>query len=329
MNRRDTVFALLAACTICRPLVAGAQAPRKVWRIGGLSTGSAPDPNPYGNELRRGLREAGFLEERDYEFEWRDADGNNERLAAHAGELVRLNVDVILTDSTNAAKAAQKATATIPIVFVGVGGDPIAAGFANSLARPGRNMTGLSNFAADLTPKRMELLKLAIPKLSRIALLLNPGNPYYGTFVPQTRSAANAIGVTVAVVDWNTVDDINPAIAKAARDGAQGIMISADILHFEHRKQICDAANKYRIASMSPLRQYAEAGCLMTYGANVLAQYRQIAAFLGKIMKGAKPADLPIEQPTTFELVVNVKAAKAVGITIPMEILRRADEVIQ
>ena len=279
-------------------------------------------------EFQRGMQELGYTEGKQYASEERHAEGKNERLMELAAELVRLNVDVIIATATNAAIAAQKATATIPIVFVSVS-DPIAARFADSLARPGRNMTGLTNFIVDLTPKRLELLKLEIPNLSRVALLVNPGNPNYGTLVPRMRSAADTIGMQVTVVDWNAVDDINTVFTKITREGAQAVVISGDTYHFDQRNQICDAAIKYKIASISPVREYTEAGGLMSYGTNVPALYRRAATYVVKILKGAKPADLPIEQPTDFELVVNLKTAKAIGITILPSVLLRADEVIQ
>lgn len=329
MNRRDTLRVLLGACTIGSTPDVSAQPSRKVLRIGILSPFYAAQKfDPYRNEFLLGLREAGLTEGEDFTFEERHAEGKNERLAGFAVELVRQNVDVIVADTTISAIAAQKATSTIPIVFVSVS-DPIAAGFTDSLARPSRNMTGMTNFAGELTPKRLELLKLAVPNLSRIAFLVNPSNPYYGSLVPRIRSAADAVAMQLAVVDWDGRDDINTVFSKATKEGVQAVLISGDTSYFVPRKQISDAAIKHRIASIAPYRPYAEAGGLMAYGISILAQARHFAGYLAKIVKGAKPADVPIEQPTKFEMVLNLKTAKLIGLTIPQELLLRADDVIE
>ena len=261
-------------------------------------------------------------------FEIRNANGNYEHMDRGAGEVVSLNVDVIVATSTYAARAAQKATAKIPIVFVNVS-DPIAAGFASTLARPGANMTGISIITGELNRKRLELLKLAIPHLSHIAWLVNPDNPYIAAQVPQMHSAAGGIGVKLVVANWNTVDDFDAVLSKLTGERAKAITLSADPLYTDHVRQIVDTTMRYRVALMTPTRRWTEAGALISYGADGFASYRQAAIYVDKILKGTKPADLPIEQPTKFDLVVNLKAAKALGITISQSLLQRADEVIQ
>ena len=329
MNRRHAVGALFVVCTIGGPLLAAAQTPRKVWRIGALAPGNEKEAVPYVNEILRGLLEAGLAEGKDFTFETRYAEGKNERLTGYAADLVRQNVDVILADSTNGAIAARKATAKIPIVFAGVGGDPIALGFADSLARPGGNMTGMTNFSGDLQPKRLELIKRAIPKLSRLASLTNPTNPYHLEYSRRIRIAADAIGVQWLNAPWDVTEDIDPVFDKITRDGAQALMVSGDVFHIQHAKRIADAAITHRLASIAPFREYANAGVLLSYGTSTFAQYRQISTYLAKILRGAKPGDLPIEQPATFEFVVNLKTAKSLGLTVPGELLLRADKVIE
>ena len=326
VNRRDSVLAMLALGAV--PFASLAQQSTKIRRIGFLSPSSAALAGPYSAELRRGLLEAGYIEGTHYISEQRFAEGKNERLSELAVELVKLNVDVIFAATTNAAIAAQKATATIPIVFVAVA-DPIAAGFAESLARPGRNMTGLSNFAGDLQPKRIELLSMTIPNLRNVAAFLNPTNPYIATRMKEIRSAADAIGVRLTTTSWDAVQDIEAVFAKMSREGVQAMVISGDTYHFDQRARIADAAIRHRIASISPFREYTQVGALMSYGTSAKAQFRQVAAYLSKILRGAKPADLPIEQPTNFEFLVNLKTAKSIGIAIPQSVLARADEVIQ
>jgi putative ABC transport system substrate-binding protein len=325
MNRRDWVIAFLTAGIAHN--VAIAQSQKVSWRIGFLSPNSAADAGPYLDQFREGMREANYTEGQHYSVEGRSAEGMRERLDALAAELVRLNVDVIVAVTTSAVAAARKATATIPIVFVSVG-DPVATGFADSLAHPGRNMTGMANFSVDLAPKLLELLKLAVPRASSIAWLGNINNPLNAPATAQMQAAANAVGVRLMLTHWNDTNDINVAMSEAARGGAQAIVVSGDPYLFEHRKEISDMAIKHRLALISPYREYTETGSLMSYGINVKAQLRQAATFVVKIMRGARPGDLPVEQPTTLELVLNAKTAKALGIRIPQSLLVRADRVI-
>jgi len=326
MKRRDALSGLVACCAA--PMVSVAQQPDKVWRIGVLGALSEAESHAYPTLLRKMLYATGSTQGWQVTFEERSADGRNERLAGLAVELVQLRVDVIVAISTNAASAAMKATSTIPIVFVGAA-NPVAAGFSDSLARPSRNMTGVSNFAGDLGPKRLELVKLAVPHLARVALLSNPGNPYYASAVPRDRAVAEAIGVHVVAVDWTGVDDINTVISRASQEGAQALLVGGDIYHFGQRKQISNAAIKHRMPAIAPFREYVEAGLLMSYGTDDVEQFRQVAVYVHKIISGAKPIDLPIEQPTKFELVLNARTAKALDLTIPAELLLRANEVLQ
>ena len=328
MNRRNTVLALLALFATALPPGARAQAPRKVRRIGFLSPNGPAVTTPYWDEVLKGLRDAGYLPGRDFTYEVRNADGDEERLALFAAELVRFNIDVIVAVSTYGASAALKATATIPIVFVGVS-DPVAMGFVNSLGRPGRNMTGSSGLTGDLTPKRLELLRLAIPKLSRVAFVNNPGNPYAAKTGALMRKGAESIGVKLLLADWKKTEPIGDLVSRLKKDGAQAIVTSADPLLLDHLPRLFEAAIKNRMATVAQSREWTVAGALMSYGVDRKTQFRDAATYVDKILKGAKPGDLPVEQPTRIELVINLKTAKAIGVTIPMEMLTRADELIR
>jgi putative ABC transport system substrate-binding protein len=326
MRRRESIAALGALAVA--PLAALGQTRAGIFRIGGINPTTSAQAQPYLVEFRRGLQELGHTEGKDFALEERYAEGRNERLYELAVDLVRSNVDLILASTTNAASAAQKATAAIPIVFVAVS-DPVASGFALSLARPGRNMTGLSNFAGDLAPKRLELLKSVAPHLSSVAFLVNPGNPLYPGLLTRLRSAADQVGLKLLPVNSAALEDIDAAFATMKRERVPAVVIGGDVYHFQQRAQMADAAIKHRIASISPFREYAEAGGLMSYGTNVAAQFRRIAKYVDKILKGAKPGDLPIEQPAVFEFVINLKTAKSLDIRIPDSVLVRADRVIE
>jgi putative tryptophan/tyrosine transport system substrate-binding protein len=334
VSRRGTVLWLLLLGLSGPPLFGSAQTPQKVWRIGSLGAGETIAlASPAIKALTIGLADAGLREGRDFTLELRRAEFKEERLAPLAAELVKLKIDIIVVDSTSAAIAAQKAASTIPIVFLTVS-DPIAAGFTDNLARPSKNMTGLSNFAGDLEKKRLELLKLAIPKLTRVARLTNANNPYgntsYGRALRQGMgSAGEAIGVQISFDSWNGAGDMHGVFTKFAREGTQAVLVAPDPVIYGQRQQIGDSALKYRIACIAGFRGHAEAGCVMSYGVNAIAQYRQAASYVARIVKGAKPADLPIEQPTKFELIINLSAAKSIGLTIPQELLLLADEIIQ
>jgi len=328
VNRRNAVLALFATGL---PSGARAQAPRKVWRLGFLSPNGNAVATPYWDEVLKGLRDAGYAPGRDFTYEVHNANGDEERLVEFAGELARLNVDVIVAGSTYGAKAAQKATLTIPIVFVGVS-DPVAMGFAGSLGRPAKNMTGSSGLTGDLTPKRLELLRLAIPKLARVAYMQNPLNPYSPRGTALMRSGAEKIGVKLLVIDWNAVEatsTIEAIVAKARKDGAQAIITTADPYYLDHLGRLFDAALKHRVATIAQSREWTEAGAPMSYGVDRKTQLRAAAVCVDKILRGAKAGDLPIEQPTRIELVLNLKTAKTIGVTVSKEMLSRADAVIE
>ena len=326
MKRRR--FIALIGSALAAPLVTHGQARDKPFRIGLLNPLTAPQAEPYLAEFRKGMLALGYVEGTHFVLAPRNADGKNERLAELAGELLQSKVDIILASTTNAASAAHRATGSVPIVFLAVS-DPVASGFADSVARPGGNMTGLSNFAGDLAPKRLELLKAVFPQLSTVAFLVNPGNPLYVGLQEKLRAAAAHAGLQLMPVNSATSEEIEPAFAAMRRERIAAVVIGGDVYHFQQRLQIANSAIKYRIASISPFREYAEAGGMMSYGTDVAAQFRRIAIYVDKILRGAKPGDLPIEQPAVFEFAVNLPTAKALGVTIPQSVLLRVDRVIE
>jgi putative ABC transport system substrate-binding protein len=241
---------------------------------------------------------------------------------------VRLNVDVIMTAGTQAISAAQKATTSIPIVMGGAN-DPVGSGFVHSLARPGGNITGPSLLLGDVTPKQLEFLLTVVPKLSRVAVLANPANVSYATLLANVRAAAQKASVKVLPVEARTPQQIENAFSAITRENAGAGIVASDALFTQQIRQISELAAQHRLPLIAPFREYAEAGVLMSYGQNLAEHFRHAATYMDKILKGAKPADLPVEQPTKFELVINMKTAKALGLTIPQSLLLRADEVIQ
>ena len=325
MRRRDALVGLLALAA-ASPLRARAQA--KVRRIGLLSALSGPKSELYKDAFLQGMREAGYASGKDFVLVERYADGMNDRLPGLAAELVQAKVDLIFTSTLQAVSAAQQATASIPIVFVAVS-DPVKLGFADSLARPGRNLTGMSNFAGDLAPKRLELLKAMLPKLARVALLVNPGSPLAAFNISNAQAAARHLGLQMLPVNAGTADNLEAVYAAMTRERVGALLITGDVQHFGLRAQIAAGAARHRIVSMSPFREYAEAGAVMSYGTDVAYQFRHAATYVDKILKGAKPGELPVEQPAKFELVINRKAASAIGLAIPQELLLRADRVIE
>jgi putative ABC transport system substrate-binding protein len=317
-------LSLLAA-----PLASPAQQQRKVWRVGFLSTRSRPvflDADFYGG-FPRGMRELGYVEGKNLVIEWRFANGNPENLSGLAAELARLKMDVIVTAGT-ATGAAQKATATIPIVM-GAVGDPVGNGYVVSLARPGGNITGLSNLAADLRPKHLEMLLGVMPKLARVAVLVNAGRPDKPRTLEILQAAGQKTNVQILPVEVRTPEEIENAFSVMARERAGAIIVTLDPFFVQQRRQIAELAAKHRLPSIAAYREYVEAGGLMSYGQNQAESYRRAAVYVDKILKGAKPGDLPVEQPTILELFINGRTAKALGITIPQSILVRADRVIE
>jgi putative ABC transport system substrate-binding protein len=328
MNRRNTVLALLMLGAA--PVVSLAQRQGKIWRVGFLTARRRPDSidSDFIGAFPRGMRELGYVEGKNLVIEWRFADGTDERLPDLAAELVRLKVDVIVSGASQAISALQKATTTIPIVMA-TSGDPIGSGFVKSLARPGGNITGLSNLFGDTSPKQLELLLSVLPKLSRVAVLLNPVNPSNATTLKSVQSAAQRVSVKVLPVEARTVQEIENSFRMMTRGKAEAVIMAADALFIQQSRQIVELAAKYRLPSVSSFRDYAEAGGLMSYGQNLAEQFRRAATYVDKILKGAKPGDLPVEQATTFELVINLKTAKALGVRTTQELLLRADRVIE
>ena len=278
--------------------------------------------------FRDGLRELGWQEGRNLVIEYRSAEGNFERLAALAAELVDLKVPVLVAANTPGTRAAMKATKTIPIIMVAVG-DPVATGFVTNLARPDGNVTGVTNIARELTRKRLELLKEMVPAARRNAVIMNPDDPIVPPQVKEVRAASQMLGLDLQFVEVRKVSDLEPAFAIMLRGQADAVLRLADPLGTALRARIVELTMKHRLPAMLTLRQDVEAGGLIAYWTDHIAHYRRAATYVDRILKGAKPADLPVEQPTKFELVINLQTAKALGLTIPQPLLLRADQVIE
>ena len=331
MRRRAFIAALGGAAAW--PLAATAQQPKKVPRIGFLATGSfeLPEAMLNINAFRQGLHELGYVEGENILVEYRTADSRIERFADQASELVRRKVEIIVASNTPAARAAQQATDTIPIV-VPVMGDPVGDRLVASLARPGRNITGLTFLGPELLPKRLALLKEALPTASRVVALWHPGA--YGErtmsdMMKETEAAARTLGVQLRLVAVQEPDELERAFSTIAGERADALLVFPSPMLFVERRRIVDLAAKYRLPSMAMGREFAELGGLIAYGASIPGLFRRSATYVDKIIKGAKPADLPVEQPTKFDLVINVKTAQALGIDVPSQLLARADEVIE
>jgi putative ABC transport system substrate-binding protein len=323
MNKKLFSLAFSALLlTLCFPVQA--QQAKKIPRIGYLASTS-----PGGTEeaFRQGLRELGYVEGGSIVVEYRFAEGKIERLSDLAAELVRLKVDVLVAaGGAPGASAAKQATTTVPIVIASVA-DPVALGLVASLARPGGNVTGLSLLGPDTAGKRLEILKEVVPALSRVAVLWNPANPGNTLILEETRATARALGVKVQSLEARGPEDFETAFKAAS--GAGGILPLGDPGHVLHRAAIIGLVGRYRLPAMYPFRQFVEDSGLMYYGASLDDLYRRAATYVDKILKGAKPADLPVEQPTKFEFIINLKAAKQIGLTIPPNVLARADRVIR
>jgi putative ABC transport system substrate-binding protein len=325
MRRRDIIKGI-AGSAAAWPLTARAQQGGKKHVIGRFSAGSVTDP--VNDVLTEALRESGWVEGENVVFERRYAENRLERLPELAADLVRLNVDVILAGGTLAPLAAKRATSTIPIVMVNAG-DPLGTGLVASLARPGGNVTGMSLMAPELGGKRLELLKELLPRLARVAVLWNAANPYSALVFKQVQAAGGTLGIEVQSLELRDPDDFDGAFETVQRQHPDALITVEDPLTFNHRKRIADFAAGQQLPSLSGLSEFAAAGGLISYGANQVDLFRRVAGYVDKILKGAKPADLPVQQPSKFELVITLKTAKAVGITIPPSLLARADEVIE
>jgi putative ABC transport system substrate-binding protein len=296
--------------------------------IGYLGAG-APGPSAaHVAKVRQGLSETGYVEAQNLTIEYRWAEGRVDRMPAFAAEFVGRKVDVTVATADPAAHAAKNATSTIPIVFI-AGADPISQGLVASLARPGGNLTGVSFFILALHPKRFELLRELVPQAGEVSLLMNPRVPVLEDIVRKTQQAARVQGMQLHILNASTESEIDAAFAALVQRQADALFVASDPLFFTRREQIVALVARHAVPAIYDLREFVAAGGLISYGTNFPAVFRQIGIYTGKILKGAKPADLPVLQPTTFELVINLKTAKALGLTIPPSILSRADEVIE
>jgi putative ABC transport system substrate-binding protein len=330
MDRRTLLLAFLSGA-VTAPTAARAQRARKVYRIG-LLGGSSPTAHEASARLWdaffQGLRELGYVEGQTIVVEGRWYGENTERLPSLAVELVQAKVDVIVAGAPPAPEAAARATSTIPIVMAGHP-DPVGSGLAVSLAEPGRNVTGLSDQSPDLVAKRLQLLKEVVPEISQVAVLWNPTNPTLMPMLTEVELAARSVGVKLQILEARVPDDFTSAFSAMTRDGAGGLIVLGSSIFFAERSRIAALAAHSRLPVISGPREFAEAGFLMSYGSIFAEQWRRAAAYVDKILQGANPADLPIEQPTKFELRLNMKAAKTLGLTIPPSLLARADAVIE
>jgi putative tryptophan/tyrosine transport system substrate-binding protein len=320
-------LAVVLAVSLLAPLAAEAQA-GKMYRIAFLATASGQSQAYQVDALRAGLHDLGYLEGKNIVIEYRWAEGKYDRLPDLAAELVRLKVDVIVTGGTQSTQAAMKATTTIPIVMVGTG-DPLRSGLVASLARPGGNVTGSTQLGAEVAGKRLQILKDIVPNVSRVAFLWNRANVSHMPYFNELQAAARGLRLTLQSVEVQEPHEFEKAFAGMMRERPDALIVTADGTHQLRQASIVDFAAKRRLPVMYQLKEYVEAGGLMSYGTSITDIYRHAAIYVDKILKGAKPADLPVEQPTKFDLVINLKTAKALGLTIPQSVLLRADQVIE
>jgi putative ABC transport system substrate-binding protein len=326
-SRRKLLVALGAgALAFAAPAGSLGQPQGKVWRVGFLSPTTASLTSRDTDAFLQGMRALGYVEGKNLVVEWRFADGKLERLPGLAAELVQLKVDVIVAAVSGAIRAAQQATTAIPIVMV-IASDPVGTGYVKSLAQPGGNITGLSNMAGDIGAKLLDLLRSVVPKLSIVAVLTPIRS--YSPRLESVRAAAQKAGVKTLVAEASTPQEIENAFSTLAREKADAVIVTTPLILDQQDRQITELALKYRMPSMFGSREGVEAGGLMSYGQDDADFYLRAATYVNKILKGAKPADLPVEQPVSFELVVNLKTAKALGLAIPKAMLLRADQVIQ
>jgi len=325
MRRRALTVGLLAW-----PVAAQAQAPGS-WRIGFLTPRAqpiTPHRDSFSDSFVRGMSDLGYVEGRNLTIDWRYADGDYQRLAGFAAELVATNPPVIVTYGTAAAKALKASTATVPIV-VAAANDLLGAGIVQSLARPGGNITGLSVIDVDISGKQLELLKAASPRLTRAALLMNPGNAANAAVLKQLEANAPMLGVEIVPANAATAAEIGPAFAAAAETGAGAVVVAADAFFSGQGERIADAGLRHRLATIGIYQDHVTAGCLMSYGQNVADFHRHAARYVDRILRGARPADLPIEQPTKFEFVINARTAATLGLSLPPTLLASADQVVE
>jgi putative ABC transport system substrate-binding protein len=329
MSRKTLIVVWLIALAIAPLRIAEAQQPTKIPRIGFLAAPSRSAISESVEAFRQGLRELGYVEGQNIVIEYRYAEGKFERLSDLAADLVRLKVDVIVAaGGVQAIRPAKNATSTIPIVMTG-NVDPVASGFVTSLARPGGNITGPTFGGPELYGKRLELLKETFPRVSRVAIFLNPTSASTPLWLKDMQAPAQALGLRIQSFDVRSVNDLEGAFQAVTKWGAGGLTVAGDPLLTANRKQILEFAAKNRLPAIYPWRQYVEDGGLMSYDAKLTDLYRRAATYVDKILKGAKPADIPVEQPMKFEFIINLKAAKQIGVTIPPNVLARADKVIK
>jgi putative tryptophan/tyrosine transport system substrate-binding protein len=328
MTRRVAFLATVALGAVVAGALptATAQPPAKVFRVGILSPAGSPSTRAF-DALRGGLREFGYVDGENVTIEYRLVAGDYGRLPAMAADLVDRKVDLIVTDTTPAARAAQAATRTIPIIAATAGADPVAAGLAASLAHPGGNLTGSTGGDIEVSGKRVQLLKDGLPAVSRIAALWNPA--MLRSVLQVTEEAARAMGLQLRSIAVATPDEFTAGFEAAVGGGDEALVVLPDAMFWNERRRIVALAAQHRLPAIYEEREYANDGGLISYGRDVSEQFRQAAGYVDKILKGAKPADLPVQQPTTFELVINLKTARSLGLTIPQSILLRADEVIE
>ena len=330
MKKSAASSLLIAVALVAFAVIAQAQQPKKVPRIGFLVSGSPSSTREVGQveAFRQGLRELGYVEGQNIAIEYRYAEGAEERLLNLAAELVQLKVDVIFTSGTIATQAAKNATKTIPIVLTSVS-DPVATGLVASLAHPGGNVTGLSSLSSNLGGKQLELLKEAFPKLSRVAILWDPTNVSNAMGLGETKGAAGALGITLQLRGVHGPNDFEPAFSAINREHTSAVIVVRSPITFAYQTRIVDFAAKSKLPAMYPDRAFVDTGGLMSYGPNFVDMSRRAAVYVDKILKGAKPAELPVEQPTKFEFIINLKTAKQLNLTIPPNVLARADKVIK
>jgi putative ABC transport system substrate-binding protein len=325
MKRRDLLIVFVASLSSFR---AQAQQAKKVWRIGVLETTALAMNGPNFEALRKGLREMGYVEGQNLLFEYRTADGRNERFAELAKELAGMKVDLIVTRGTPATQAAKAATTVIPIVATAIS-DPVRTGLVKSLARPGGNVTGLDPFAVELSAKRVELLRETFPGIRRIGVLGNSTNPAASTAFHLTTAAVRQVGLEAHVHDVNKPEDLAPAFEAMARQRIEALIVQIEGFLQANRQAIVELASRHRLPTLCAAKEFVDAGGLMSYAVSYPALYFRAASYVDKILKGAWPGGLPVEQPTKFELVVNLKTAKELGVQVPQSILLRADAVIE
>jgi len=330
VSRRRQILIALGSGAFLTPYASFAQQTNKLRRIGFLVAAARPPSIDahYMGAFIRGLRDLGYVEGKNFVIEWRFADGNYQRLPALAGELVGLNVDVLVTGGTAANSALQKATTTIPIVNATMS-DPVGNGFAKSLTHPGGNITGLALATTDMSPKHVELLRLIVPKLTSLGVLVNLGNSAHPAVAKSITTNAQRLGIKVRILDARNADGLTRNFSIMKQERTEAVIAVVDAFFISQRREIAELALKNNLPSMFSAQEHVEAGGLMSYGQNLADHYRRAAAYVDKIFKGAKPGNLPIEQPAVFSLTINSKTAKALGLAIPQELLLRADKVIE